>query len=452
MLRDFPIGHVGPYEVIAPFNPMQILTLPSEQGIPFGTTEFKTGFWFDPHYLMLRNLCNGTSVTILGDRNSGKTATAQTFGYRSSGIQAPNSTSRKRVAADDTRRNAGVGEYEKWAKALGGTYTDLSKARFNPLDPKMGMNVKEQQFMMRSALQVVSHRQLKSNVRTVLLAALQVMNEDLHELSSIDVLTSITSTLTLAEYKTFLKRRTSELLKRFGDKAADPRLRALHDREAINLSPSSFRAACQQLTELLIILLEEYGEVFGPTNSLYDVLTQPVVALDFTGLDEDTIPLVEMLLWMWRNAAIRRNDHNLMAHVEIHDENWKRWENLTYGSNMINHLKKIRGSGVIIIKNMHRPSDVNQVGAEGSRERALAMSGLRETDIWFVGKTPRIEHESLRAYTQLPQKYLNQTPHLTTGEFIVKIGDILPPFRLHLDLSSIEREMIESNAASMANL
>jgi hypothetical protein len=181
---------------------------------------------------------------------------------------------------------------------------------------------------------------------------------------------------------------------------------------------------------------------------MYDLLSKEVVALDHTGLDEDELPLVEMVLWMWRNAAIRRHDHRIMAHYEIHDENWKRWQSKVWGRNMIGHLKKIRGSGAAVIKSMHRPSDILQVGSKGSVELGQAITGLRETDIFMIGQTPRSEFDELSRYVRLPQDKLDRLPTAEVGEFVVVIGDRIKPFTIQLnDITTREWKFIETNQA-----
>lgn len=444
----FPFGHVGPHELLGPFNPFQIIRTPSEQGIPFGIQENGLPFYVDLHYWMTLNLIGGTSVQFLGDRDSGKTAAAQVFAARNSALKAVDGI-RRRVSVDDTRRNAGVPEYKAFAEGLGGRHIDLAKYRINFLDPKMGMNATEQHGVIRAMGETISHRELSLNERVALMVGLHVMNIEAANHASPNLLQPIMSTLGLSDYEHYVRSRNDQTLQGIGNAAIQEKLRQRLSGK-LNMTANQFRQACESISEMMLLLLEEYGGIFGGTNSLYDILSDPVVALDFTELDDDTIPLVEMLLWMWRNAAVRRHDHNLMAHIELHDENWKRWESLTYGRNMVNHLKKIRGSGAAIIKIMHRPSDVDQVGEIGSRQHSLAMTGLRETDVWFIGKTQHSDFDSLSRFVRLPKRYLDMLPTLGKGDFIVKIGELMSPFRMHLDLMAHERGFTQTNQASRA--
>lgn len=444
----FQFGHVGPHELVGPFNPFQIIRTPTEQGIPFGVLENGLPFFVDLHYWMQLGLTGGTSVQFLGDRDSGKTTAAQTFAARNSALKAVDGI-RRRVSVDDTRRNAGIPEYQAFANALGGEHIDLSQRQINILDPLMNMDESEQHGVIRSTCEAISHREMSLRERVALLIGIQVLNAEAAEEASPDLLQLIMSTLTMRDYDKFRGTRAGHTIGRSQSPVIQKRLQKRLRQES-NMTKDEFRGACAGISDMLLLLLEEYGGIFGGTNSMYEILSDPVVALDFTGLDDDTIPIVEMLLWMWRNSAVRRHDHSLMAHIELHDENWRRWESLIYGRNMVNHLKKIRGSGAAIIKIMHRPSDVNQVGEAGGRQQALALTGLRETDVWFIGKTQHGDFESLQRFVRLPQRYLDMLPTLGKGDFIVVIGERMPPFRMHLDLTELELEAFQTNQASLA--
>lgn len=446
MVTAFQFGHVGPHEYLGALNPFQILSQPSKTGIPYGTMEGRRPFYMNPEYWQKIGLTGGQSIQFLGNRDCGKTAGSKVYGYRQAGLQVGTTGYRMRPATDDTRANAGEGEYKSWAHALGSDYIDVSQYSLNITDPKMGMSIKEQSFILRSTLRM-SSGDLTTTERLALRSATGIANlEAGDDLIHSDVGTVISS-LKFEEHLKYLKearRRRHDW--RFND-TPDHSLRTRLD-DFTNVSQTKFIEACQSVSDKFEILAEEYGEVFGGRHSMYELLRQPVVALNLTNLDEESLAMVEMILWMWRNAAIRRHDHTLMAHVEIHDENWKRWQSKEWGKNMISHLKKIRGSGTTVIKNMHRPSDILQVGSEGSIERGQAITGLRETDIWMIGQTPRSEFDQLAKYVKLPQDKLARLPMAEPGEFVVVIGDRLKPFTIYLnDITTREWAFINSNQA-----
>jgi hypothetical protein len=388
----------------------------------------------------------GQSIQFLGNRDCGKTAAAKVFAYRSAAFEIGSTGFRIRPSTDDTRANAGEGEYKSWAQALGSDYTDLSRYSLNIIDRKMGMSIKEQAFILRSTLRM-STGDLTPTERLALRSATGIANIEAGDDLTHNDVGIVVSSMKFDEHLKYLRQgRSSRNRLRFVDNPDHPINRRLEDFS--NLSARNFQRACQSVAEKFEILAEEYGDIFGGQNSMYSLLSQPVVALDFTSLDEDTLPLVEMLFWTWRNAAIRRHDYRLMALVEIHDENWKRWQSKVWGKNMIAHLKKIRGSGATVIKNMHRPSDILQVGNEGSVEYGQAVTGLRETDIWMIGQTPRSEFDQLARYVRLPQDKLDRLPTADPGEFVVVIGDKVKPFTIRLDdLTTKEMGFIESNQA-----
>lgn len=448
-MEPMQFGHVGPHELLGPFSPFQHHPMPSRTGIPFGVMENGRPFFFHPYKWMKENLIGGMSIQLIGFRDTGKTTAAQVIAKRFSPLKATRDH-RFRVAVDDTRRNAGIPEYAAFAATLGVEYTDLSAHRLNILDPKMNMNLVEQRSALVSTLSSVKHSDLTEPQRVALLTGLHVMNQEAPDEASTDVLQIIQSTLDINDYRQLQRANNNRTIDRISkDGASRASVNRLLDRmnREVNLTREEFRAANREVTDLLTLMHDELGEVFGGTNSIYDILREPAVVLDLTGLDEDTVPSVEMLLWQWRNAAIRGYNHDLMAHIEIHDENWKRWESEVYGRNMINHIKKIRGSGVMIIKIMHRPSDVYQVGSAGQRQQSLAISGIRETDIWLIGQTPEADLKDLQQYVRLPERYLKQLPYFEKGDFVVVIGERMKPFRIHLDITELEKQMTASNQA-----
>ena len=446
MVTAFEFGHIGPHEYLGALNPFQIVARPSATGIPFGSMEGGRPFFMNPELWQWIGWTGGQSIQFIGNRNCGKTAAAKILSYRMARLQVGNTGHRVRPSTDDTRANAGTGEYLSWAHALEGEYTDLSKYSLNVVDPRMGMAVKEQTFIMRSMLRM-SSGDLSPSERLVLRTATAVANIEAGDDVTHNDIGIVASSMSFEEHLKYLRQARRERGKWLELHAGDNEgiRRRLDDFS--NISSKQFVRAAQRLTEKFEILAEEYGEVFGGKHSMYDLMAKPVVALDFTSLDEDTLALSEMIFWMWRNAAIRRHDHNLMAHYEIHDENWKRWQSKEWGRNMIAHLKKIRGSGVAVIKNLHRPSDVLQVGSDSSVERGQAITGLRETDIWMVGQTPRSEFPELLKYVRIPQDKLDRLPTAASGEFVVIIGE-QPAFTIRLDdVTSREWEFIETNQA-----
>lgn len=441
----FQFGHIGPHDMLGPFNPFQTHAMPSEQGCIFGTMDNGRPFYFDPYGWMKEGLTGGTSIQFIGFRNSGKTTAAQVAAARSSIFKAAPGIPR-RVAVDDTRNNAGVPEYYAFANALGGQHTNLAEFRINILDPKMRMQAHEQRLVVSNTLASVGRNDLTVPERAALLTGIHVLNMEAGDEASTEVLEIIQATLDLSDYDRFLKTKAEKTLDDLENPVLESRLRQRLDR-GLNITAEEFRQGARSVAESLNLLHDEYGDVFGGTHSMYDILNDPVVALNMTTMDEDVIPIVEMLLWMWRNAAARRNDHNLMAHIEIHDENWQRWESELYGRNMINHLKKIRANGTVIIKIMHRPSDVLQVGHAGQRQQSLAISGIRETDVWFIGQTQSSDFDDLQKYVRLPKKYLSMLPTFGQGDFIVVIGEKIPPFPIHLDITDAEKLMTATNKA-----
>ena len=449
------IAHVGNHANVSTLNPTaRNLPPPSRGGLPIGVDEHGHPVMLNQLELHALGLTGGTSGLILAERGSGKTATLKKLALLESYLANAMTGTRRRIVVDDTRLNVDAGgrfisEYRTMVEALGGRHIDLSGYKINILDHRMGMSVDQQFELVLSLCEVISGRQLTPTEQAALLIAVFEMNQKEPEAASILRLEQLLARFDRIDYERFQSLQLDKLVSMIDDQPMAYRVRS--DMEARDVTASlPLKSAATVVSHMLLRLHNGYGGVFGAEHSLFDILTQPVVGLDFTRLNEDVIPLLEMVIWSWRGGAITRSGEHIdiAADYEIHDENWSRWSSLTYARNMVRHLKHIRGRGTRIWRAMHRISDIEQVGPAGSEQRAKAMTGLKETDIVLIGKTARSEHQQLQeTFGAIAPRYLSMLPTLGAGQFLVKIGEAWTPFMLNVRLTPLERQIAESDVA-----
>jgi len=439
--RVFDISHVGMHSHVAALNPTpRSGPPPTNGGIPFGRTYDGGAVTLNQLEQHAINLVGGTSGLIIAFRGSGKTATLKKMAFHESALMNPVTQRRRRVSVDDTRINTDsegrqVPEYQELVESLGGRHADLSGYKINILDYRLGLNPEQQHDLLLALCQVIKAGDLSPAERTALTVGIGVMRTEATEATSAPLLQQILARLTYEDYEQYNVTHRDVVLNMIQNDEQRMAMKSRLDR-GLNASVASFTNAAHSVAYLLNTLLTGYDGIFGAEHQLYDVLTQPVVGLNLTKLSATTIPMVEMALWAIRTGA---GELDIAADFEIHDENWSRWSSLVYGTNMVRHLKHIRGRGTRIFRAMHRLSDIDQVGQAGSQEREKALTGLKETDIVFVGRMPRVEHERLQeVFREIPRYYLNLLPTLSPGHFLVLIGEAWPPFMMQVDLTSMQ--------------
>lgn len=435
----FDISHVGIHDHIATLNPAtRTGPPPTLGGIPFGRTYDGGAVSLNQLEQHKSNLVGGTSGLIIAFRGSGKTATLKKMGLHESALKNQLTGRQRRIAVDDTRINMDrfgrqVPEYKELVESLGGEHADLSGYKINILEHRLGLDPAQQHALLLSLCEVIKRSSLSEAEKVALTVGIAVMRTKAPQSASLPLLQQMMARLAFEDYRLY-NESVRDFVVSSVKQAEERQVIGQHLFQELNTEEIAFTQAAHTVSFLLTTLLSGYDGIFGAEHQLYEVLTRPVVGLDLTKLSDTTIPMVEMALWAIRTGA---GELDIAADYEIHDENWSRWSSLVYGTNMVRHLKHIRGRGTRIWRAMHRLSDVYQVGPAGSQEREKALSALKETDIVFVGRMPRAEHEDLqRVFREIPKSYLNILPTLPPGHFLVLIGETWPPFMLKVDLTS----------------
>lgn len=439
----FEIEHVGVPGHVAILNPTpRSGPPPTRGGLPLGRVLTDNSvFTLNPHELHTSNLTGGTSILVLGFRGSGKTNLLYLLAVLIAALENAISGRQRRVVVEDTRRNYDehgelVPEYKNLVEGvLGGQHVDLLGSKINFLDYRLRLNPEQQFQLLLSLLEVVKGQELTPNERATLNVSIATMRTESPTFASVPVLQQVMARLSINDYNSYQDSKRHAVLGMIKDSQERESMRTRLNGD-LNVAKVTVMNGAHTVSQLLDALMSGYDGIFGAENQIYDILKRAVVGLDLTRLNDDTIPLVEMVLW-----AIRRGDgaNELGADLEIHDENPRRWESLVYATNMVTHLKVIRRTGSLIARSMQRVSDVDQI--TGAAQRAKAVTALSETDIVFIGRMERAQHKRLvETFRPIPQVLLDRLTSLRPGEFLVLIGESWPPFLVKIDLTNQVRE------------
>jgi hypothetical protein len=452
----------GTFDQAAAHNVFALPSQPPVVADAWGTILFGgSPFLWNPFIYKHEGYAPGTVVRILGTKDAGKTALAKVLAS-GLGIQETASGQRMRITVDDTRQNDGVPEYAEFAKAMGGESVSLASHQINFLDQTMGASFSEYLGTAKLMYEHVSKQALGGKqplaLQVALAKTIRLHGNATEPKYYLKVLRQL-SLRDLVEYQVRLDDDTlanvvdiSGLRRNFGGRPSTS-MSVADMEQATNISFDEFRNAAGQCYAVLLELLNgTYENMFGGNNSLAEMLSQPVVVLDYTGIDIDALVLIQSLLWRWRTSAVRRGDKRFMSNIEIHDENYGMWEHLPYAKNMYKHIKTIRGTGELVLIIHHRIDDNYAVGSAGSEQRELAVNSLSDTDMWFIGHTDAINIPRLQKRLNLDDWVCNHITKLQQGEFYYVMGDRKPvPFKLYLE-PTYKKRYTESNMATQENL
>lgn len=468
MATSIGARHVGTLDQAAPFSPFQTSGSMGYPGIPFGwNLEANEPFNLDLFLMQRRKRLNAIVIMILGQIRMGKTTLAKVLAKRHAALDF--GASRCRISLADTRINANVQEYKLFTEFFGEKMVELNNHQLNPLDQAMGLAVYEQRIVIRKLLE---YRNTELNARQLFILRLAL--DALLVSSEAPSLPSFARTLAslrledaalripyLRDDVNSLRAQVEEAHPEFADPKSEgydeSKITDTIRRQQQELRPGLteedlHRDAMELFYRVDNIIDGELGEILGGNKSIADVLSRRVVGLDYSRLDEDSIPLVESMFWDWRGSARKRRDSRFAVDIEIHDENYGSWEHLVYARSMYNHIKKIRQHGGAIIMNSHRLNDYYSVGAAGSPQRALATNMVKDVQgVFLARQDPEAIAEIRSRWPQVTATLGLTLTQLGRGCFCAIIGDE-PPVLFRLQLTPRERLICESDQAGDARI
>lgn len=412
----------------------------------------------DPYRWKQHGHINAPIAFALARINGGKTSLAKAMGLRLG--QLKNGRQRIRMALDDHRRNSGELEYAKFVKYMGSRELSLARRPINILDHKMKMTRAANLRMLIDVAEYVGNFKLTPYHTISLQVALNMMCDLYPTATTLELLLMFLRAQQVEDVEFYIGRHDRRIFEQLKITRIEQEIYPREDsfwkvdlesrlREKSGIDAQRLRQANLELVFVYERLLGgDFGGTFGGNESLYDHMTQRVVASDYTGLNPQSLGLVQALIWRWKGAAHERADAELAFQLEIHDENHKLWKNIEYARAMSAYMKLIRSTSAFLILNSHRSGDYEAIAGE---EGLLAQNALDEAEVLFLGGQPPSVARKIAQRFDLSTKVGERLTTLRTGEFCLVVGSRAPVF-IGLELTKKDLVICESNQANIRQL
>ncbi|GAC1369956.1 MAG: hypothetical protein NVSMB39_2330 [Candidatus Saccharimonadales bacterium] len=428
-------------------GPMIPFVTPHGGGNDEMTLGFKMGtrepFPFDPPQMMADGRISSMVAIAIADKNHGKTTLAKAVILRLGSISAGGRPTR--IFADDHRQNHGVPEYRIMAQKLSCKEIEFEH-KLNLFDPGFGLDISD---YVAIAIDAYSHgndgRPLEGHQQFALQIAVDLIFTKYRSYASINLLPVILRSMTIKHVEDYYSKMDAELL---ADLELEEMPRALQKLAGkLTLDEAEFMRDANIVAERFVRLLKgDFGKKFGGRGSYADAMRQLAVFTVYSGLDDDVIALMQSFIWRVKKHAQQIGDVDFMYNIEVHDENYKLWNYLSYAQAMSDFIKQARAFSVFLLMLTHRLKDYSSVGEPGSKQRQLATNMIDDVAIKFLGR------QSKKAASELAEMY-DLAPHdeemlksLSPGSWGVIIGNE-PIVYIDIPLTAIEAEVSASNAA-----
>ncbi|MFC6341221.1 ATP-binding protein, partial [Nocardioides hankookensis] len=396
--------HKATSDVLAGAYPFLAEAGLGSDGIYVGQDSYAgSAFVFDPWVLYAKRMITNPNVLVAGSVGSGKSSLGKSLATRSIAF------GRKVYVPGDPK-----GEWTPVARAVGGQAIVLggsSSARLNPLDegPRPAHTPGPDGALVPMSdeqwVRVVTSRR-RDLLRALAAAALG------------RPLTAPEATALYAALETATAENTVVLLPQVVKAMFEPR--AAVEGSSVEQLLADGRDAGHALNRLVA---GDLGGLFdGPSTTAFDP-SLPMVSLDVSQIQgaDELIALVQTCAAAWMEAAF--TDPNGGQRWVIYDEAWRLFRFPALLARMQAQWKLSRALGIANMAVMHRLSDLEAVGDEGSEARNLALGLLADCSTRIIYAHEPGEADKTGARIGLTASEIGQLPHLDQGEGLWKIRD-----------------------------
>ena len=440
------------------------------RGMPMGV-ELQTGrvVYFDPWLLKQLRIITGTIFLLLGQRDAGKSSLLIEIMMRMMRRQAGilrdadgNPIGVRKMSGRITTRKANLTQHVEFKPLndhLFGNFVDLNQRGFiNIFDPLMNMTEFD---LLETAINICELANNNVPLRNFEPLALQVgvyrMLTQYASISSPEVLEIATRSLTKSDVEDYFERSNSQVFQLFESKLdEDPAMAdqlKIMTKMPINLPEAEFKRDAAFVSSLLgRILRADFGQVFGGTNSLREILTDDLTTLNMTGLNIKARTLIEAMLWKWNTIALVNRDVDMIPGINIADEEHEGVNSLMYMRFWAQSVAKARAFTTLDLRATQFVSQITMAGSEGSEIRSLASQIGMGIGGYFIGQQPDDEQalNEVAALGLKPQD-VEFTKTLRMGEFGFKVPN-RPVIFFRALLTPTELAIAQTNQASESML
>lgn len=388
------------------------------RGCYIGQEVLGGSFCYDPWELYRLNKVTNPNIVVAGQIGRGKSSLVKTYIWRQSAF------GRRAVVIDPK------GEFTPLARQMGGTVIRLepgSPVRLNPLDrgpDGAALNDEEiarrQDQVLMSLAESALRRDLQPEERTAIGLARQEAGRSLHEPTIGDVVDL------LLDPSHELAARVNTTPDRLAERSRDAAL--------------ELRRLCEG---------DLRGMFDGPTTVDVD-WDGPIVVLDLSALggSGDALGLVMACTMAWLHSAIARADG--VQRILLLDEAWYLLSNLALARWLRSMFKLSRQFGLSNIIVVHRMSDLEAAGGEGSEATRIAQGLLSDTETRVIYAQSDGEIADTKRLLGLTDPEADVLPRLGRGVALWKVRQ--QTFIVDHRVGDHEWDIIDTDHSMRANL
>lgn len=388
------------------------------RGCYIGQEVLGGSFCYDPWELYRLNKVTNPNIVVAGQIGRGKSSLVKTYIWRQSAF------GRRAVVIDPK------GEFAPLAERMGGTVIRLepgSRVRLNPLDRgPAGVILTDEEITRRQDQVLMSlaesalRRDLHPEERTAIGLARQEASKMFHEPTIGDVVDL------LLDPSPELAARVNTTPARLAERSRDAAL--------------ELRRLCEG---------DLRGMFDGPTT--VDVNWDgPIVVLDLSALggSGDALGLVMACTMAWLHSAIARADG--VQRILLLDEAWYLLSNLALARWLRSMFKLSRQYGLSNIIVVHRMSDLEAAGGEGSEATRIAQGLLSDTETRVIYAQSEGEVADTKRLLGLTDPEAEVLPRLGRGVALWKVRQ--QTFIVDHRVGDREWDIIDTDHSMRANL
>ena len=185
------------------------------------------------------------------------------------------------------------------------------------------------------------------------------------------------------------------------------------------------RAAAEDVQLILDrFITGELAGIFEDESTVEFDQNAPIVVIDTLPLFQrsDLVAQIAQLCTSSWVQAVISDGRTLRRWFVVREEGWRDMQSEAALKMYQQWLKLSRKYGISNVVILHTMRDLDAVGPEGSKERALAYSFVQDIENKFIFHVNRQEEDNLRVRLNLPASHVQVARRLRKGEFLAYVG------------------------------
>jgi hypothetical protein len=372
---------------------------------------------------------------------------------------SPRLASQGRGRINSRKSEQGVAEFAPLSNALASPVYDIGQQGSINL---FGLFVEEAD-LIEVAINLaheIAGSKLPAQASIAIMVAMRQLITQVPDAISPTMLEVVLRKLTINDFEDYHRSNRDNALKQF-DQQLKERPDLLNQLSIVmpegTVGDSNLWAARQAADCFSQLVNGNYGRAFGGTNSLYDVLSQQLVTLNWENLPTNAQNILEAVLLKAEASAIVQAKRSLgdnrdlsliIPHVNMSDEEGGAMKSLMHARFMAERQNKSRAYPTADFRAVQYSSQITQAGDEGSELRGLAQEIENGVGCRIIFRQPNNNVELLERFSRLGMSDLDieLLTRLKRGQAFMLLRDY-PPLLFQTVITPDEYELVQTNSA-----